>query len=147
MNRPQFQNGQPGPGYEPAGIPHPPVLGLRVLVAEDEAPVREVLGIYLAEDSHRVVLVANGMEALLKLREAKFDLLITDHAMPGADGERVAREARLRSPRPRIVLLTGLGETAPGGARRLADALVCKPFTFETLREGIARAMDPRTMG
>ena len=137
------------PAYDPQQVSEgglAPVLGLRVLVAEDEPMIREVLGFYLGDDAHRVEMAANGAEALKKLRAASFDLLITDHSMPEVSGERLAREARAMDGKLRIMMLTGFGNLLPPGskAQLSVDVVVPKPFTFESLRQGIAKAMATR---
>lgn len=134
------------PAYDPnqaAPDEMPPLLGLRILVAEDEAMIREVVGIYLGEDAHRVQMAVNGSEALKKLKADRFDLLITDHSMPEISGERLAREARKLDPKLRILLLTGFGNLYPPGAgiQPHIDVVVPKPFTFKSLRQGISSAM------
>ena len=121
-----------------------PVKGLRVLVAEDEPMIREVLAVYLEEDTHRVETAADGAEALRKLRSGKYDLLITDHSMPEVSGDRVAEEARVIDPGLRILMLTGFGNLMGFGAEAQShvDALIPKPFTFESLRRGIVKALS-----
>ena len=136
----RFSPFTPGPAEEKAVMP---VVGLRVLVAEDEPMIREVLGVYLAEDGHRVEMAANGAEALQKLTQDRFDLLLTDHSMPEVSGERLAREARARDPKLRIMMLSGFGHLMepPDGTPPSIDVLIPKPFTFESLRRGIAQAV------
>jgi len=77
----------------------PPELpGLRILVVDDEHETRELLT-YLLEKCDCVVTVAAGAEeALDKLRDATFDVLISDVGMPGMDGYALIRSVRARSP-------------------------------------------------
>ncbi len=118
-----------------------PVCGLRILVAEDEPMIREVLGVYLSEDSHVVEMAADGAEALEKLAASRFDLVITDHSMPLVSGDRVAEEARALDPNVRILLLTGFSDVVTEGRYDL-NAVIPKPFTFESVRRGISKAME-----
>lgn len=129
---------------EKAAAASPPLSGLRILVVEDEPNIREVLAAYLAEDGHKVELVANGVEALDHFEPSRFDLLLTDYSMPRMNGDLLAAEIRARDPKIRIALLTGFGASLPQGAslRLEIDAIISKPFTFETLRQGIAEAME-----
>lgn len=120
----------------------PPVFGLRILVAEDEPMIREVIGVYLGEDTHRVELAANGLEAIEKLETGRFDLVITDRSMPEVSGDRLAEVARSRDPNIRVLMLTGFGEMmTQASGKPNVDELISKPFTFESLRQGIAKAM------
>lgn len=122
------------------------LTGLRILVVEDEPNIREVLAVYLAEDGHKVELTANGIEALELFTAGRFDLLLTDYSMPKMNGDLLAAEIRARDPQIRIALLTGFGSSLPQGAslRLEIDAIISKPFTFESLRQGIAEAMEGR---
>ena len=120
-----------------------PLRKLRILAVEDEPSIRDVLSLYLAEDGHSVELAADGTEALEKFEKGQFDLLLTDYSMPNMNGDDLAAAIRERDPRIRIALLTGFGSQLPQGAplRLEVDAIISKPFTFESLRQGILEAM------
>lgn len=122
--------------------PTQPVRPLRLLVVEDEPLVREVISVYLAEDKHEVTLAANGREALTLFEPGKFDLVLTDRAMPEMNGDHLAGELRKRDPNQRVLLLTGYGELMndAGEMPSGVDLIVSKPFTLNTLREAIAKA-------
>ena len=139
------------PAYNPEKTPEPvldPVYGLKILVAEDEPAIREVLGIYLGEDAHRVEMAADGREALAKIEPGRFDLLITDRSMPELSGDLLAEAARMRDPKLRILLLTGFGDLMKTSSdpRPEVDAISPKPFTFDSLRRAISQAMAARTV-
>ena len=138
-------NTEPSVPENPEPIPmlHPPLTGLRILAVEDDPNIREILGIYLAEDGHHVELAAGGAEALAMFKKNKFDLLLTDYSMPNMNGDRLAAAARVKDPKIRVALLTGFGSQLPQGAplRLEVDAIIPKPFTFESLRRGIMEAM------
>ena len=127
-----------------ASEPADPVRGLRILAAEDEPNIREILGIYLTEEGHTFELAAEGAEALAKFAKGRFDLLLTDYSMPNMSGDRLAAAVRAIDPKIRVALLTGFGSQMPQGAplRLEVDAIISKPFTFESLRQGIAEAME-----
>ena len=120
--------------------------GLRILVVEDEPSIREILGIYLAEDGHSIEMATDGNEALAKFVKDRFDLLLTDYSMPGMSGDRLAAIIRAMDPKIRVALLTGFGSQMPQGAplRLELDAIIAKPFTLESLQQGIAEAMEGR---
>jgi excisionase family DNA binding protein len=84
----------------------------RVLVADDEASVREVLARTLALADYDVETVADGSAAIERLRLAEFDLLVTDLKMPGVDGLGVIREARRLRPSLPVVIVTGFSSEA-----------------------------------
>ncbi len=116
---------------------------LRILAVEDEPNIREILGIYLSENGHKVEVAADGDEALAKFKRNRFDLLLTDYAMPNMNGDRLAAAVRAADPKIRVALLTGFGSQLPQGAplRLEVDTIIPKPFTFESLEQGIAEAM------
>ena len=129
---------------EPLNARAKPMKGLRILVVEDEANIRDVLGIYLREERCIFEFASGGAEALNKFEKGRFDLLLTDYAMPGMSGDRLAAAVRAIDPMIRIALLTGFGSQMPQGAplRLDVDAIISKPFNVQTLRMGIAEAME-----
>ena len=105
---------------------------LKILVIDDEAPVRETLAEMLIAVNHNVELAGSGMEAVEKLRTGSFDFVFTDLAMPEMDGWETARLIRKDWPDLKIVLVTGYGPntTPPEGEEDLVDAIIGKPFDF-----------------
>jgi DNA-binding response OmpR family regulator len=81
----------------------------RVLVAEDDSTVAEVVTRYLQRDGHQVETVADGVTALHRAWSAPPDLVVLDIMLPGLDGFEVCRRIREGSPVP-VVMLTALGE-------------------------------------
>ncbi len=116
---------------------------LKILVVEDEPLVREVLGVYLSEDHHEVTVACNGREGLEKFREGQFDLVMTDRAMPEMNGDELAVEVKKLKPKQPLILLTGFGDlmTSAGELPPGIDLIVSKPFTLNTLRGAIAKAV------
>ena len=105
---------------------------MRILVVDDEKPVRETLAEMLLAVRHRVELAGSGPEAVEKMRTGAFDFVFTDLAMPEMDGWETARLIRKDWPSVRIVLVTGYGPatTPPLGEENLVDAVIGKPFDF-----------------
>jgi len=105
---------------------------LRILVVDDEAPVRETLAEMLIAVNHKVELAGSGQEAVEKLRQRVFDVVFTDLAMPEMDGWETARAIRKQWPNMQIILVTGYGPTTvpPVGEEKLVDAIIGKPFDF-----------------
>ena len=100
-----------------------------VLIADDDPGLREVLSGALGRAGHDVATACDGKEALRVFAERPFDLVVTDLAMPGADGHEVVKEVRAHSSVP-ILVLTVLGDE-PEKVRVLdagADDYVVKPF-------------------
>lgn len=105
---------------------------LRILVVDDELPVRETLAEMLVAMRHKLELAGGGQEALQKMRLHTFDFVFTDLAMPEMDGWETARSIRRAWPDVKIVLVTGYGPTTtpPPGEEQLVDAIIGKPFDF-----------------
>ncbi|HEX3185830.1 MAG TPA: PAS domain S-box protein [Pyrinomonadaceae bacterium] len=108
------------------------IPSLRILVVDDELPVRETLAEMLVAVRHKVELAGSGQEALQKMRQHTFDFVFTDLAMPEMDGWETARSIRKGWPDVKIVLVTGYGPTTtpPAGEEHLVDAIIGKPFDF-----------------
>ena len=79
-------------------------MGYKILLADDEAEIRDVLRIYLEKDGYVVTEAADGVEAMNLLRKEPFDLVILDIMMPGVDGYRVLRSIRETNNVPVIML-------------------------------------------
>jgi len=107
-------------------------LRLKILVVDDEEPVRETLAEMLIAVGHKVELAESGPEAMAKLNRSHFDLVFTDLAMPEMDGWETARAIRKKFSDIRIVMVTGYGPTTtpPAGEEDLVDGIIGKPFDF-----------------
>jgi two-component system, OmpR family, KDP operon response regulator KdpE len=106
----------------------------RVLVVDDEAPLREFVRRNLEVRGYRVNTASNGLEALASFQVYPFDLVILDLMMPHVDGLETTRRIREKSLVP-IVILTALGEEQDKvRAFELgADDYLTKPFGVEEL--------------
>ncbi len=85
---------------------------LRLLIAEDDAPIREVLCLALQPEYEIVAAVDNGPEVLQKIAELHPDILLLDISLPGMNGLNVARQLRRTGNTTRIIFLTGYAERA-----------------------------------
>jgi len=118
------------------------VLGKRILLAEDRQDVREVTRLLLGLDEHVVTEAGNGKEALDLFKPDRFDLVITDYAMPVMKGDELATQIKRLAPSEPILMITGSGgELAV--TRATVDAVLHKPFSFEELRRAIAQLLSP----
>jgi len=93
----------------PADESLPPIPNKAILVVDDEPEVGAVLADTLADDGHQVETAANGAEALNRLGERAFDLILSDIKMPVLDGPGLYRELGKRHPelRQRMIFVTG----------------------------------------
>ncbi len=108
--------------------------GLSILVGEDNQAIREMLVVWLTTAGATVTAVSTGNEVveLLNAGRPAFDLLLTDHLMPGGTAVESLAAAASISPRPRVVVLTGVPDRSVHDLLSLAgaDAVVMKPFSL-----------------
>jgi signal transduction histidine kinase len=116
-----------------------PLHSLNVLVVDDQPEIRHVLSSYLEHDAHKVVTAENGCDALEKFRAGKFDLVITDRAMPKMNGDQLATAIKEISPREPVILLTAFSDT--DRHPRDIDLLLSKPASLRMLRQAIGKVV------
>jgi len=110
----------------------------RVLLADDEPAIRKVVRDALEREGHEVVTAVDGQEALERFEESRFDLVVTDLAMPRLGGLELVQEIRRLSPVPVLVLTVRNEEREKVHLLDAgADDYVTKPFGIAEL---VARA-------
>jgi two-component system CheB/CheR fusion protein len=123
----------------------PALAGLRVLVVDDTRDVAEMLGRMLQLEGAEVVLATSASEALARGKEATFDVVLSDVAMPEMDGCDLLRELRSR-PRTAAVpaiALTGFGRQVEVDATRAAGFALhlVKPVQRRELVDAVRHAL------
>jgi len=111
--------------------------GETILIADDEANIRELARMYLEKDGFQVITVNDGVQALAQIQQAAPDLLVLDLMMPEVDGWEVCRRIRTHSNLP-ILMLTARDDDIDKivGLEMGADDYLTKPFNP---RELVAR--------
>ena len=101
----------------------------KVLVADDDKNICELLRLYLVKEGFQVVLAGDGEDALARFSAENPDIILLDVMMPRLDGWQVCREIRKKSECP-IIMITAKGETFDKvlGLELGADDYVVKPF-------------------
>jgi DNA-binding NtrC family response regulator len=119
-----------------------------LLIVEDEAPLREVVAERLADHGYDFVQAAHGEDALERLAEFAFDIVITDLRLPGIDGGRVIEAAVARYPEIIGIVVTGYGtvKDAVEAIKRGATDFVTKPFQFDELLHVLDSALEQRRL-
>jgi len=117
---------------------------LRIVIVDDEASQRELIGGFLQKQGHEVLLAGGGAEALQQVRELQVDLVLSDCRMPGMSGPELLREIRAVNPEVPLILMTAYGtvETAVQAMRDGASDYLTKPLDLEELTLRIARVTE-----
>ena len=121
------------PGHRPAAIKinkeDNPMSLEKIMVADDDQNICELLRLYLEKEQYTVVIANDGNEAIAKFNSENPALILLDIMMPGLDGWQVCREIRKKSNVP-IIMITAKGETFDKvlGLELGADDYVVKPF-------------------
>lgn len=116
----------------------------RIIIAEDDESMRGFLERALTRAGYDVVSFNNGVEALERLKEEPFTMLLTDIVMPRMDGIELARRASELDPDLKIMFITGFAAVtlsnsseAPNDARVLS-----KPFHLKDLVDEVERLLE-----
>lgn len=104
-------------------------MGYKILIADDEKEIRELLRLYLEKDENEIYEAADGMEALEKITTINFDLALIDIMMPKIDGYRLIKKIRENSNIPIMVLSAKIQDSDKIlGLDLGADDYITKPF-------------------
>jgi DNA-binding response OmpR family regulator len=124
----------------------------RVLLAEDDAPMRRLLASALRKDGYEVVEVSDGVECMHYIAPSceegmppAPDLIISDIRMPGRSGLEILQLTRACNLAMPVILITAFGaaETHAEGKRLGAAALFDKPFDVDDLRAMVLELIPP----
>ena len=121
---------------------------INILVVEDGQIQREMLRDFLREEGFPVSEAENGECALAKLREDRFDLVLTDYKMPGMDGMALLQAAKQLNPEVDVVVMTAFGtvEMAVSAMKAGASDYISKPIDLDELKLLIDRIAERRTI-
>jgi CheY-like chemotaxis protein len=106
-----------------------------ILLVDDEAPLLDLLGRYLERLGHKVDACLTPIEALKRYEEdpSRYDLVLTDLALPGMTGDQMLAQMRKRSPNMRAIISSGYPYEPIGKWTRFLQ----KPFLPKMLAEQI----------
>ena len=120
----------------------------RILIAEDEEAIRQLVARALKQDGHEVTTANDGAEALnvLARERGAFELLLTDIRMPVMDGITLTLAATRNDPTLTILLMTGYADQREraNDLDAVIHDVVAKPFTLATIRAAVEDALRAR---
>ncbi|MCX6382925.1 MAG: response regulator [Actinobacteria bacterium] len=111
-------------------------MNKRILIVDDEKNIRTTLSAYLISLGYEQEIAVNGQEALDKLKDSKYDLVLLDIKMPVMDGIQVLKEVRRLEDKTNVIMMTAYGtiENAVESMKLGAVDFISKPFTLENLK-------------
>lgn len=115
---------------------------LEILILDDEPLVGQRLKPNLEKEGHRVEIYVDPKEAIARLEEKEFDILVTDIRMKELDGMQILERVRAKSPRTKVIMITGYAtlEVARESVTKGAFDFIAKPFRIGTIRDTIMKA-------
>ena len=119
-------------------------MSRRILVVDDDESLRWVTQVQLERAGYDVAAAESGARALEMLRDAPFDLVITDLRMPGMSGLELLRQVRAEFPETTVILVTAFGsvETAVEAMKAGAFDYITKPVNPDELKLVAGRALE-----
>ncbi|SPF36959.1 Response regulator receiver domain protein [Syntrophobacter sp. SbD1] len=125
---------------------------LEILILDDEPLVGQRLKPALEKEHYNVEIFVEPKGALARMREKKFDIVVTDIRMEELDGLQVLENVRANSPETKVIMITGYAsiETAREAVTKGAFDFIAKPFRIGTIRDVImkaARALEDELAG
>ncbi len=110
---------------------------IRILVVDDEENIRILFKEELEEEGYTIELASNGYEAIEKVRQTPFDLVVLDIKMPGIDGIQTLNEIKKINKEQHVILCSAYGEFKQDFASWVSDAYVVKSADTDELKNAI----------
>src|SRR5919109_17861 len=119
-----------------------------LLLVDDEAALREAIAERLSDHGFVVEQASSGEEALARLADFAFDIIVTDLRLPGVDGRAVLDAAVERYPEIIAIIITGFGtvKDAVNAIKQGAADFITKPFQFDALLHVLTSAVEQRRL-
>ncbi len=111
---------------------------MHILLCDDDALLRAILGDQLRDLGHEVELASDGLQALALLKQKSFDAAILDFLMPKKSGLEVFKELKTWPKRPRVILLSAISpKSLPALKDAQPDAVLEKPVKPKALEKAL----------
>jgi DNA-binding NtrC family response regulator len=118
--------------------------GRRIMVIDDENIVGKMTKVVLEQEGYIVETFLSAEPALARLKEEKFDVVITDLKMKGLDGMDVLKTVKAESPEIKVIMITAFAslDAAIEAMRGKVDDFFAKPVKIKELKECIRRLLQ-----
>ncbi|MBI5248604.1 MAG: response regulator [Desulfomonile tiedjei] len=115
---------------------------IKIMVLDDEPIVCKRLKPALEKQGYEVDAFTQSSEAMEQLKQVEYDIIITDLKMKGIDGMQLLGEAKRRSPKTEVIVITGFAtmETAKESFHKGVFDFIAKPFKLSEIQEVVNRA-------
>ncbi len=119
-----------------------------LLIVEDDTKMRSSLKEIMVKEGYAVDTAETGEAALSKLRQAYYDLVITDLRLPGIDGMEVLRTIQKSALDTGVIIITAYAavDTAVEAMKEGAEDYIAKPFNLEEIRLIVKKALDKKAL-
>jgi DNA-binding NtrC family response regulator len=116
----------------------------QILILDDEPIVGRRLKAALEKEGHSVETFVDPIEAVARIEEKNFDIVVTDIRMDAMDGIEILELVRKRSTRTKVIMITGYAtlEVARESLTKGAFDFIAKPFKLGEMRQAIEKAVD-----
>ncbi len=116
----------------------------RVLVVEDDQVMCSLLGKVLHREGHEVQVAADGRTAIDLLGKSRYDVVLADFKIPGANGLEVLQATKQASPATEVIVMTAFGsvQTAVEAMKQGAYDYISKPFSMEEVQVLVEKALE-----
>ncbi len=117
----------------------------RILIVDDEPAVRDLFETVLSQDGYYVTVATTGHQALLRLHDTVFDLIVLDVSLQDSDGLQLLLQIRAESPFSKVLMVSGFmaSRLHDMAISKGADGTLAKPIRPHTLRDAVYRLLDP----
>lgn len=116
---------------------------IKILVVDDEENIRLLFKEELEEEHYQVEVASNGYDALEKLKNAHFDLVVMDIKMPGMDGIQALNEIKNINKDQPVILCSAYGEFKQDFSSWVSDGYIVKSADTSELKQTIKNVLNP----
>ena len=119
------------------------IAACRILLVEDDFEMRRLLTDELLDEGYQISEAVDGEDAVSKLAQEEFDLVITDLVMPRLSGLDLLTKMKKTCPSVPVILITAFGDwsSLTQAYEKGAIDYICKPFKMKDLKDAIQKAL------